>query len=67
MWDGRGSAVAYSQSQKKVIGAMKWLDDVKEAGAAFLEWGRWMTIIGAVMAVSLVVIAVELLVVCIKL
>ena len=26
---------------------MKWLDDMKEAGAAFKEWGRWLTIIGA--------------------
>lgn len=46
---------------------MKWLDDVKEAGAAFREWGRWLTIIGAVMAGSLVAIAGELLVICIKL
>ena len=46
---------------------MKWIDDVKEAGAAFKEWGRALTIIGAIMAGSLVVIAGELLVVCIKL
>ena len=45
---------------------MKWLNDMKEAGAAFMEWGRWLTIIGAVMAGALVVIAAELLVVCIK-
>ena len=46
---------------------MKWLDDMKEAGAAFREWGRWLTIIGAVMAGSLVAIAGELLVICVKL
>ena len=45
---------------------MKWLDDMKEAGAAFLEWGRLLTIIGAVMAGALGVIAAELLVICIK-
>ena len=45
---------------------MTWLDDVKEAGAAFKEWGRVLTIIGAVMAGSSVVIVVELLVICIK-
>ena len=45
---------------------MKWLDDMKEAGAAFLEWGRLLTIIGAVMAGALVVIAAELLVICVK-
>ena len=45
---------------------MKWLDDMKEAGAAFKEWGRVLTIIGAVMAGALVVIAAELFVICIK-
>ena len=45
---------------------MKWLDDIKEAGAAFKEWGRVLTIVGMVMAGSLVVIAAELLVICIK-
>ena len=45
---------------------MKWLDGMKEAGAAFKEWGRALTIIGAVIAGSLVVIAAELLVMCIK-
>lgn len=45
---------------------MKWLDDVKETGAAFKEWGRALTIIGGVIAGSLVVIAAELLVICIK-
>lgn len=45
---------------------MKWLDDVKEVGLAFKEWGRLLTIIGGVIAGSLAVIAVELLVICIK-
>ena len=45
---------------------MKWLDDMKEASAAFKEWGRALTVIGGVIAGSLVVIAVELLVICIK-
>lgn len=46
---------------------MKGLNDMKEAGAAFKEWGRYLTIIGAVMVGSLVAIAGELLVICIKL
>ena len=46
---------------------MKWLDDVKGAGAAFKEWGRTLTIMGGVIAGALVVIALELLVICIKL
>ena len=45
---------------------MKWLDDMKEAGKAFKDWGRVLTIIGAVMAGALVVIALELLVICVK-
>lgn len=45
---------------------MKWLDDVKEAGTAFKKWGCVLTIIGAVMAGALVMIAAELLVICIK-
>lgn len=45
---------------------MRWLNDIKEAGVAFKEWGRVLTIIGAVMAGALVVIAAELLVICIK-
>ena len=45
---------------------MKWIDDMKEADAAFKEWGRLLTIIGGVIAGSLVVIAAELLVICIK-
>ena len=39
---------------------MKWLDDMKEAGAAFKEWGRWLTIIGVVMAGELMVICIKL-------
>lgn len=45
---------------------MKWLDDMKETGVAFKEWGRLLTIICGVIAGSLVVIAAELLVICIK-
>ena len=45
---------------------MKWIDNMKEAGAAFKEWGRLLTIIGGLIAGALVVIAAELLVVCIK-
>lgn len=45
---------------------MKRLDDVKDAGAAFKEWVRLLTIIGGVIAGSLVVIAAGLLVICIK-
>ena len=45
---------------------MKWLDNIKMAGAAFKEWGRVLSIIGGVIAGSLVVIAAELLVICIK-
>ena len=43
-----------------------WLDDIKKAGMAFKEWGRTLTIIGAVIAGSLVVISLELLVISIK-
>ncbi len=46
---------------------MKWLNDIKDSASAFKEWARLMTIIGVVMAVSLVIIAIELLVICIKL
>ena len=45
---------------------MKWIENIKEAGAAFKEWGHLLTIIGGVIAGSLVVIAAELLVICIK-
>ena len=46
---------------------MKWLSDIKDSASAFKEWVRLLTIIGIVMAVSLVIIAIELLVICIKL
>lgn len=45
---------------------MKWIDDLKESAAAFREWGRLLTIVGFVVAGSLVVIAVELFVICLK-
>jgi len=45
---------------------MKWIDDLKESAAAFKDWGRVLTIIGCVMAGSLVVIAFELFVICPK-
>ena len=46
--------------------AMKWIDDLKESAAAFRDWGRLLTIVGFVMAGSLVVIAAELFVICLK-
>ena len=47
-------------------GAMKWVDDLKASAAAFKDWGRVLTILGCVMAGSLVVIALELFVICLK-
>ena len=46
---------------------MKWLNDIKDSASAFKEWARLLTIIGIAMAVSLVIIAIELLVISIKL
>ena len=46
---------------------MKWLSDIKDSASAFKEWARLLTIIGLVIAVSLIIIAIELLVICIKL
>lgn len=46
---------------------MKWLNDIKDSASAFKEWARLLTIIGIVMAVSLVIITIELLVICVKL
>ena len=46
--------------------AMKWIDDLKESAAAFRDWGRLLTIVGFIMAGSLVVIAAELFVICLK-
>ena len=45
---------------------MKWLDDVKESAAAFKDWGRVLTIIGFIIAGSLVAIAIELFVIYLK-
>ena len=45
---------------------MKWIDDLKESAAAFRGWGRLLTIVGFIMAGSLVVIAVELFVICLR-
>ena len=45
---------------------MKWIDKMRASANAFKDWGRVLTIIGAVMAGALVVIAAELLVICIK-
>ena len=46
---------------------MKWLSGIRDSASAFKEWARLLTIIGIAMAVSLVIIAIELLVICIKL
>lgn len=46
---------------------MKWLTDIKDSASAFKEWARLLTIIGVVIAVSLIIIAIELLVICIRL
>ncbi len=45
---------------------MKWIDKMRASANAFKDWGRVLTIIGAVMAGAVVVIAAELLVICIK-
>lgn len=45
---------------------MKWLDDIKDTASAFKNWGRLLTIVGFVIAGSLVVIAVELFAICLK-
>lgn len=46
---------------------MKWLNDIKDSTSAFKEWARLLTIIGIIIASSLVAIAIELAVICIKL
>ena len=46
---------------------MKWLNDIKDSASAFKEWARLLTIIGVVIAVSFIIIVIELLVICIKL
>ena len=45
---------------------MKWVDDLKASAAAFKDWGRVLTTIGCVIAGSLVFIALELFVICLK-
>ena len=45
---------------------MKWVEDPKASTAAFKNWGRVLTIIGCGMAGSLVVIALELFIICLK-
>lgn len=59
---GRRSAAVHPLE----AGAMKWVNDLKASAAAFKDWGRLLTIIGCVMAGSLVVIALELFVICLK-
>ena len=51
---------------KKSRQAVRWFDDMKESASAFRNWGRSLMIIGAVMAFSLLAIAVELFVICVK-
>jgi len=46
---------------------MRWVEDLKASASAFKEWARLLTIIGVVIAMSLIIIAIELLVICIKL
>ena len=46
---------------------MKWLNDIKDSAFAFKEWARLLAIVGIVITSSLVVIAIELFVICIKL
>lgn len=58
--------IDYIRAKKRKAGAMKWVDDLKASAAAFKDWGRVLTIIGCAMAGSLVVIALELFVICLK-
>ena len=62
VWGSRRSAATHPLE----AAAMKWVDDLKASAAAFKDWGRVLTIIGCVMAGSLVVIALELFVICLK-
>ena len=62
VWGGCRSAAAHPLE----AGAMKWVDDLKASAEAFKDWGRVLTIIGCAMAGSLVVIALELFVICLK-
>ena len=63
VWGSRRSAATHPLEAD----AMKWVDDLKASASAFKEWARLLTIIGVVIAVSLIIIAIELLVICIKL
>ena len=62
VWGGRRSAAAHPLE----AGTMKWVDDLKTSATAFRNWGRVLTIVGCVIAGSLVVIALELFVICLK-
>ena len=62
VWGSRRSAATHPLE----AAAMKWVDDLKASAAAFKDWGRVLTIIGCVMAGSLIVIALELFVICLK-
>ena len=62
VWGSRRSAATHPLE----AAAMKWVDDLKASAAAFKDWGRVLTILGCVMASSLVVIALELFVICLK-
>lgn len=60
------SVSAVFNANVTLVGLMKWIDDLKDSASAFKEWGRILTIIGIVIASSLVAIVVELFVICIK-
>ena len=62
VWGSRRSAATHPLE----AAAMKWVDDLKASAAAIKDWGRVLTILGCVMAGSLVVIALELFVICLK-
>ena len=42
------------------------VDGIRESASAFKDWGRVLTIIGFIIAGSLVAIAIELFVICLK-
>jgi len=45
---------------------MKWLDDMKKSAAAFRRWA-WLTAVLAVISCALLaIIAIELIVICVK-
>lgn len=49
---------------------MKWVENIRASAISsaetFREWGRMLAIIGIVIAASLVAIAIELFVICLK-